>query len=172
MPKVKTQTPTVRESNSTRVQLLIGIAIILGQALFCPAHSHTSHDINSLKGLPKFYIVIEKTKKTFIIQQTHLRTLVEVELRKAGISFEEGELTNNAPWLYLNYNQLGTSFSTNLIIHQIVNLPRDPTVTLYGATWEKGSMGINTNLMIIRESIKQDLDIFINDYLSVNPRAH
>ena len=65
------------------------------------AHARNELEKKSLRGLPRFYILIETLDKAAEgITVTTLRTDVEIRLRKAGISiFEQDKAPNGAPWL-------------------------------------------------------------------------
>jgi hypothetical protein len=54
-----------------------------------------------------------------------------------------------------------------------VRLDRDPSIKIFAATtWDVAELGTvgRVNLRSIRERIKDLVDMFINAYLSVNPK--
>lgn len=57
-------------------------------------------------------------------------------------------------------------------LHQSVALTRDPKIIVWGGTWNVNSIEIvsKNNLRSIREKVNGAVDIFINDYLAVNPK--
>jgi hypothetical protein len=64
------------------------------------------------------------------------------------------------------------AYSISLELKQTVFLARDTTKKYSASTWHIGSVGTVglSNITTIRESVKNDVDIFINDYLAVNPK--
>jgi len=61
-------------------------------------------------------------------------------------------------------------YDITLEFKQYVTLVRSPSAQAYGATWSTGYMGYNPQLRDIRDKMKDRVDIFINAYLSVNPK--
>ncbi len=111
-----------------------------------------------------------------IIQQD-----VELKLRMAGINVltqRERYSEPGKPFLYINLNIITTSdsFAYNILVElmQKVRLVRMPDLVHTGTTWSKGSTGhVSLNRMpeqVIRNRIKGLVDLFLNDYLSVNPK--
>jgi len=62
----------------------------------------------------------------------------------------------------------------NFFVQKLVNLRRDPKIKdILAITWSAGSYGTvgQDNLGTIRTEIKGLIDVFINDFLSVNPKG-
>jgi hypothetical protein len=140
-------------------------------------------DARSLRGLRGLQVVVEALSTDVEqagLHKTDIQTDVELKLRLAGIKVltdEENLKQLGFPILHLNPNVALTKTSPGLAyysldceLHQYVKLTRDESITTEAATWEDGNMGATTNLQHIRDSIKDLVDKFINDYLSVNPK--
>jgi hypothetical protein len=136
----------------------------------------------TLRGLQGVYVLIENMttdaeKNGLTTQQ--LQTDVELKLRQNGIKvLSQSELhsTDGNPYLYVMVNyQIRNDiaiFSISLELHQEILLVRDSTKDCLATTWHKGATGgagIN-NIQFIREHVKDLVDMFINDYLAVNPK--
>ncbi len=111
-----------------------------------------------------------------IIQQD-----VELKLRMAGMNVltqRERYSEPGKPFLYINLDiiNIADSFVYNILVEllQKVRLVRMPDLVHTGTTWSKGSKGhVRLNGMpeqVIRNRIKDLVDLFLNDYLSVNPK--
>jgi hypothetical protein len=138
----------------------------------------------SLQGLPGVYVLIESLKPEAErdgLTKAHLRTEMELRLRKAGIRVltrEEWFATPGSPCLYVNVNLLKDSFyhvySYNILVelNQDAYLARDSSHS-WATTWKKGGLGSVSiaDLRRVRDNVGDEVDAFINDYLSVNPRA-
>jgi len=63
-------------------------------------------------------------------------------------------------------------FAVNCDLEQYVTLERDASISTVAATWNDGSIGLVgvSNIQTIRDGIKDLVDTFVNDYLSVNPQ--
>lgn len=139
----------------------------------------------SLKGLKGVYVLVESLQaeaERSGLNQTSIQTDVELKLRQAGITVlteAEGHAAPGGPTLYINVNTQSSrsgslyAFSIDVELKQDVLLDRDPSIRLPGvATWSMGGVGIvsRDSFREIRNDIKDDVDQFINAYLSVNPK--
>ena len=115
------------------------------------------------------------------LNKEQLQTEVELRLRQAGIRVltkAEWRKTPGLPYLYVRiathknpYNLYALAIHVEL--WQAVLLVRDPTTTTMAPTWTaRGTIGsVGTNSMhAVRESVGDDVDTFIQDYLAMNPR--
>lgn len=137
----------------------------------------------SLIGLPGVNVLVEQIgseaeKDGLTVDQ--IRTDVELRVRKAGIRvFNDEELSQipGAPFLYVNVSVIKTEdrryiCSTAVKLLQHVTLLRDNSISLYGTTWDVGGFGlvaVNHMPRFIRDGVADEVDRFINAYLSVNP---
>jgi hypothetical protein len=107
-----------------------------------------------------------------------IQTDAELKLRMAGIkvlSREERLKEPGMPFLYVNASVVLRSspsfvYHIEIYLGQKVILVRDVKTVSVGYTWSTGSVGITPNPQYIRDKIKDLVDIFINAYLSVNPK--
>jgi len=142
----------------------------------------------TLKGLKGFYVIVEifqpEIKKKKLISQ-QIKTDVELKLRLAGIKvLTQDEGHKGRPWLYmkvvvrkLTITRVSFYFYVlDIKLIQEVFLARDfeskgklgqPDLA---STWGASVTGSEHNINNIRNHIKDLTDIFINAYLSVNPK--
>ncbi len=130
---------------------------------------------------PKLGVLIESlpsvAQQRAGLDQSQLRTDIELKLRLAGISVVTASGTT--PYLYLNINCIETSVrgvacSIDVRLSENVSLiHRTAPDTSIATTWEMGTL-ISTPQSgasdYVRQSMKNLVDVFLNDYLSVNPR--
>lgn len=135
----------------------------------------------TLKGLTGVRVVVEvfeeKAKRAGFDERT-FQTDVEPKLRMAGIevlSKSDLSATPAMPYLYLAVNPLHERsrehFAREGVIdlYQHVRLEPDRSIRNTAATWSVGTIGIG-DLAFIRESVKGNMDRFINAWLSGNPK--
>jgi hypothetical protein len=172
------------------MQRIIG-KISFGFSIFLLFHSYNSfevfaqaHDARALKGLRGIYVVVDKIPSEFQkkIGEEQIKKDIELKLRTAGIkvvSESEGIKCDDIGVLSLNLNILeGSRLVAGLIIFGIrvevwqyaIILPVQQKMT--ATTWLKSWVGAvgSSNIFKIRDKIREELDFFITDYLSVNPR--
>jgi hypothetical protein len=133
----------------------------------------------SLKGLQGVQVVVEPLEaeaEQVGLNKTSIQTDVELKLRQAGITV----LTEaGTPYLYIDVNTSKSpsgplyAYFVGVKLCQTVRLDRDPSIKIFAATtWDVAELGTvgRVNLRSIRERIKDLVDMFINAYLSVNPK--
>ena len=135
-----------------------------------------------LRGLKGVYVDIEGLKEDMEkdgLTKLQVKTDVELRLRKAGIKVltkEELPLPKEYAVLFVNINSAKMSdsyaFNCSLEVMQAAKLLRDPEITGPFITWTKLDTGYTPkdNLRLIREALADQVDQFINDYLTVNPK--
>jgi len=143
-------------------------------------------DKETLKGLQNFGVFVAPLKteaQKHGLTRQQLQTDVELKLRQNGINVlsDQEWLTAKAidgPCLIVNVSMLirqdspVIAFNISLELSQKVLLERDPTKICEASTWNTdsvGSVGLK-EIQSIRESVKDEVDKFINDYLAVNPK--
>ena len=138
--------------------------------------------IESLRGLKGVYVFVEYLYPDIEkdgLRKDSIQTDVVLKLQLAGIKVltrKEFVKEPGRPYLYINVNSVkNESFSYVYYIEvdliQKVFLARDPKTRTFGTTtWRKVGMGIvgEQKADDIRDNIKDLVDKFINDYLSVN----
>jgi len=136
-----------------------------------------ARDAKSLRGIHGLQVVVEELSSAVEqagLHRTDIQTDVELKLRLAGIKVLPEDDPSGSPYLYINAHViLGQTMPTYAAVdcelHQYVILARDESIKTTAATWNTGSAGISS-LEHVRDHIKDLVDIFINDYLSVNPK--
>ncbi len=153
----------------------------------------TNEKRETLRGLTGLAVLVEEVSRDLEragLSRSQLQTDAELRLRKAGIRVltpEEALATAGGPFLYINVSGgrvrsedgflfhgslLGYGVCIRVSLHQEVRLARDPAVTAYDAeTWSSDGilqMVDVSSLRLIRESVADQVDQFINAYLAVN----
>lgn len=140
---------------------------------------------DSLAGLKAISVVIDKIDSDAEaegLRKDQIQTDVELQLRKAGVSIITPKSVNeiNLPELYVQVSALKLknslagvwTFSISIEVIQPVYLATNTSKLITGTTWATSTMGSvgTANIRQIRESVRDAVDQFLNDYLSVNPK--
>jgi len=117
------------------------------------------------------------------LDTVQLRTDVELKLRQAGIPVlsEQQSLSKvGAPGLALRLDVFRNpgiplyAFRVKVEVQQVVRLARNPTLIVRAATWSStgdiGTVGQTTLGSYVRETVRDQMDQFINAYLAANPK--
>jgi hypothetical protein len=163
--------------------LFLRTAIVLLMALTLRGQDS---DAQTLKGIQALRVVIESfgsDVEASGLRQSDIQTDVELKLRLAGIRVltqEEWLKESGTPFLYVyahvtlsKQNPGFVIYSIEVGLEQKVVLLRDPSMTTIAPTWQSGSMmGIvaTSDPRHIRDKAKDIVDVFLNAYLSVNPK--
>jgi len=108
-----------------------------------------------------------------------IRTDVELKLRLAGIKVlteKEWLQTTGRPFLYVDIHAFKFDTSEVYIYHigiqvyQEVVLIRAPQEEIFSATWKTWVLRKSGHIEDLRNRTKDGMDVFINTYLSVNPK--
>jgi len=166
---------------------LLVLAIMGLTFLFIPpAHPALELEIETLRGLTEMCVLVEyldkEIKRELPFDENQIRVDVELKLRTAGIkvlSKDQWRITSGMPYLYviLDIRRLPNMpmfyFSIDIHLVQLVYLERNHNILAPSRTWICAGMGCaeKNNTSKIRNHLKDTLDIFINDYLSVNPKG-
>lgn len=129
----------------------------------------------SLVGLKGLAIVLEALPpevEAVGLQKEQVQTDVELKLRLAGISV----LAESPTYIYIYTNFLTESepWAYNLVVELRQNVQTEKGIFLVGVpTWSIATLckgGSLNFLKSFREQLRDLMDIFINAYLSVNPK--
>ncbi len=151
--------------------------------IFAQRKKTKKEEIESLRGLQGVRIRVEDIDPEAErdgLTKSQIQRVVESELRKAGIKVlteKEWFSIPSGAILSVNVNTDKSShgpysFNISVELVQRVALFRNPYFARLAPTWNTGSVGTvgASNLRNIYGSVKDTVDIFINDYLSVNSR--
>jgi len=155
------------------VAMLLVIPMIIGSRAL-GQESSVPLDVKSLKGIDAVQVVIDLTDtgKVSDLDKYIVRTDVELKLRTAGmrvLSEEEDAKAPGSPYLYLNVNLVGTAAAIEIQLMQTARLVRNDEIAV-GATWSQRSLSTNSTAPVVRGLIKDQVDAFLNAWLSVNPK--
>jgi hypothetical protein len=136
----------------------------------------------TLVGLRGVFVLVEELKPAVEragVTRVAIQTDAELKLRLAGIrvlSQEESFRSPGAPVLYIETNVLTGRepwvYNVEVELQQTATLSLNNVVTsatTWGAGMGTGSVGSN-DISVMRDRIKDQVDMFINAYLSANPK--
>jgi hypothetical protein len=132
----------------------------------------------TLQGINGVYLVVEVVEPEIEragLTRVQIKADVELKLRMTGLNVldpEEATKTPRRPWLavYPNIQTTdGVYYATMLNLYQDVSLVRNSKRSI-ASTWSTASYGTTPNLTVIRNTLKDLVDSFINVWLSVNPK--
>jgi hypothetical protein len=160
------------------------LVIITAAFLFCATLMAQDAESNrkTLKGLIGVQVLVENLNPDVIkdgLSGDQIQTDVELRLRIAGIKVltqADSISSPGMPVLYIRVHAIKSgetySCSEEVRLGQNVKLDRDPQIILPATTWGTGGLGIIgvNKLDVIRDRVKDDVDKFINAWLSVNPK--
>jgi hypothetical protein len=165
-----------------RAILFLSSTVALALTLICGnAYAVSSEGgTNTLRGLKGVYVGIEDLNKEVVkdgLTADSIRTEVELKLHLAGIpvlSKEAWAKEPGLPYLDVSVNagkpeQGGYIYNIIVALRQEVILVRSPHISAQAETWFVAGIGITPDLKDIRDVTKEEIDKFINAYLSVNP---
>ena len=136
----------------------------------------------SLKGFPGIFVLVDKLQPDAELDglsSSQIQTDVELRLKTAGVkvlTMEEMLKVPGMPTLFVDVNTLKRQtsylYSIEVSLQQNVRLDRDPTDLFIAPTWKIGAVGSvgATNIIQIGNGIRDEVDRFINAYLSVNQK--
>jgi len=162
------------------MRMLSIVSIILALVSPLPAASIQNpvnrESLRGIRNLRVFVADIDAEIEQAGLTKSQLQIDVELMLRKAGIpviTSSEG----NDPYLYVDLNVHNAKdtlyfYSLNVSLEQMVKPKRNPSLELYAPTWQSSETGAGgrNKPNSIRDSVDDQVDKFINDYLTVNPK--
>lgn len=150
--------------------------LITGRAVVARANDN-EYSRQSLKGLNGVAVIVEDLnpeEESAGLTEASIQTDVKLKLRLAGIQVVDEALSH---FLYVNVNVVTGStdywpYNIDVEFLQDVRLVRDVSIIVAAETWSVGMAGgiSKANVHKIRDYIKDQVDKFINAYLSVNPK--
>lgn len=165
---------------------IVTILAVLWSLIGLPGPESWALDTESaratLKGLSGVRVLIDLTPdaERAGLTMVQLQTDVELRLRQAGIAVltkEEWHSSPGQPWLWVQVTTLRTAtglsaYHIGVELNQNVFLERNSSPS-DASTWSTaGITGIvgAAKFPTLRDDVKDEVDRFINAYLSVNPR--
>ena len=135
----------------------------------------------SLRGIAGIYVLVENfspEEKRAGFSKKQVQTDVELKLRLVGIKVlnkEEHLEASGRPHLYVSVDTVSVSqnffyYVLSIEIWQNVSLERNANFNSKAMTWSWDTMG-HGKTEHIRTHLKDKIDVFINAYLSVNPKT-
>jgi hypothetical protein len=174
-----------RHTTPRSCRVLLGLAVLWGIIGLSGAGSwaiDTEHTRATLRGIEGVHVIVERLQpesERYGLNSQQLQTDVELQLRQAGIRVltkEELFAIPSAPWLYINVNVQPRSeglaaYSIGVVLNQRASLKSDGSLASV-ATWSSGEVGSvgSAHLSTIRDVVKDQVNQFVNAYLSVHPR--
>ena len=157
--------------------LLAFFLLCVSSALVCEA-AESGSDKEKLRGLKEVGVFVELVKppsESQGLNRNQLQGEVEAKLRQAGITVVTNtgvEALPNLPFIYLNLtiSKLESMYAYSadffcLTAGQGQQAAGNP------AAWNVGSSGLAADLVQVREKVAELLNLFIKDYVAVNPGA-
>ena len=172
-----------------RITFILGIVLVL--PLMSSFGFAGDHKVSreTLRGINGIFVRVESLSSEIRkdgLKKQQIRTDVESKLQMAGIkvlSYEEYLLQEGHPYLYIQASVIKSQYPNIYIYHigielvQNANLVRNPNLIIGNillspkvTTWSTGSIGKSGYINDIRNFIKDEVNIFIDAYLSVNPK--
>ena len=136
----------------------------------------------SLKGIKEFRVVVEPVStdaRDIGLTDDRIKNDVELRLRLAGLPVVDKDPQRWIPYLYVNVPILTMNdpdeavYFINSNFVQAVYLDNESYTRTTASTWFNGALGTSPQddaREDIRSVIRDKVDEFINDYLSVNPK--
>ncbi|MBE0536908.1 MAG: hypothetical protein IH624_14685 [Phycisphaerae bacterium] len=142
------------------------------------------YDVRSLVGVQGIFVLVEyldEDSKAVGLTEDQLKTDIELKLRLAGIkvnSSEDRRFSDDSFTIYVNITSIRRDlllvYSASVQLRQDVYLARKPNRYCERATtWQKsciGTVGESKATTVIRDAVKDRTDMFVNDYLTANPK--
>ncbi len=149
-------------------------------AIGCPPAllAASEHQTASLRGIRSMSVVVEEIKPGISgLTEKAIQTDVELKLRMTGVKVDSSAKT----YLYVQVTWLSTHMGGRHVGYgYYVQVKFEQGVTALetgwqgiASTWGSGSIGSSPTEGAgrrIRRTVKENVDEFLNDYLSVNPR--
>ena len=167
-----------------RISFILGIVVVLtlvDSYVFALDNEVTRSTLRGIKGV---YVIVDsltpEIEKSGLIVDL-LKTDVELKLRLAGIKVLSNEEFHAGPAGIIPILGVTPTImkSTTIYIYNIGIMLNQGVILLrqqedlkvsIAITWSHGLTGFTSNLHSIRDRVKDLVDIFINAYLSVNPK--
>jgi hypothetical protein len=160
--------------------IIFSVFINLDPSVFGQDDETTRPTLRGLQGIFVYVEPLDPRVEKSGLTKDQIQADTESKLKSAGINVltkEEFHKGIGHPYLYINVNvsMLKTQITRHLFyvkveLNQEVTLVRTPNVKVSAPTWSIGGWGIDFSLDNIRQTVKTQIDKFINVYLEENPK--
>jgi hypothetical protein len=162
------------------LMIILGAFVIFDPYAYAQDDEYTRPTLRGLQGILLHVDPLNPQIEKSGLTTDQIQTDIESKLNLAGIHVlprEEFLKRIGHPYLYVNINisMLQTQitryvFYIRIELNQEVQLLRSPGIKVSTETWSTGGWGIDFSLDNIRQTVKTQVDKFINAYLAENPK--
>jgi len=159
---------------------VVVVFISLEPYVFAQDDENTRPTLRGLQGISLYVEPLDPQIEKMGLTRDQIQKDTVSRLKLAGINLmttEEFLEVRGHPYLYVNVNisMLRTQIIRYLYyirveLNQEVVLVRAPNAKISTVTWSAGGWGIDFSLDNIRQTVKAQVDKFINAYLTENPQ--
>ncbi|MDP2997766.1 MAG: hypothetical protein Q8N47_09775 [Bryobacterales bacterium] len=167
-----------------RALSLMAVLLVAAGSAKALDNEMTRQSLRGLKGVEVMVENLDPEAEADGLSKTMIQTDVELKLRQAGIRVltkDQVLAAAGRPWLLIHASTFRRkadplyAYHLDVRLEQDVRLERDPKImVILATTWSAlgriGTVG-SEKLPQIRDDIKDQVDQFINAWLSVNPSA-
>jgi hypothetical protein len=160
--------------------VILALIICLSTVVFAEDDEDTRRTLRGLKEIFLYVEPLDPQIEEMGLTGKQIQMDIESKLKLAGIKVQPGEEFSKSrghPYLYVNVNisMLKTQITRYLFyirieLNQEVALVRTPEVRVSTVTWSTGGWGIDFSSDNIRQTVKSQVDKFINAFLAENPK--
>ncbi len=171
----------MKTKNWIFLMVILAVFFSLDSHVFSQDDENTRPTLRDLQGIIVYVEPLDSRIEEMGFLRSQIQTDTESKLKLAGINVltkEEFLKINGHPYLYVNVNisVLKTQITRYLFyirieLNQEVTLVRAPHTKVSTVTWSAGGWGIDFSLDNIRQTVKTQVDKFINAYLAENPKS-
>jgi hypothetical protein len=162
-------------------RIVLTLTLLLGTSSVASAQFAPGKEV--LRGLAGVHLIVmfdgptraeafDEVKRPGLLKM--LEDDTKAKLEKAGILFSRSKFADNKDYARLivlaKLDNHPNGFETEVKLLQRVRLTRDPSLELDAVTWSRAGIGNKLEIPIVRSQIAGEIDRFIEDYLSANPK--
>jgi len=156
----------------------LGIVLLIALKSLCANSQDGDSRRFTLKGIDAVSVAVEplpSSARALNLSAENIQTDVELKLRLAGIRVvtkEERVKISGGPFIYVLVNITDDVKAANVrvLLAQDAVLERNFEFAPGLPTWEESVLVTNPNAQVVRNEVKDLLDMFLNAWLSVNPK--
>ena len=130
-----------------------------------------------LKGIGAVYVVVEElsdSAKSLGLEARDIETDVDLKLLMGGmhvVSREEGLKLSGRPFIYVRVTvtMSGEAGYAAVELDEDAQLDRNNQRAARVTTWDTGTITAHPTGKVIRDVVKDDVEVFLNDWRAANP---